>query len=81
MAEEIRAAGGRAETAEVDAYDEQAVDAHADAVVAASGSLDISMNVVPHGDIQGTSTPPAPRSTSRGPAPSAWARTRAGRLC
>jgi NAD(P)-dependent dehydrogenase (short-subunit alcohol dehydrogenase family) len=54
VAEKIRAAGGRAETAEVDAYDEQAVDAHADAVVAASGSLDISMNVVPHGDVQGT---------------------------
>jgi len=54
VAEEIRAAGGRAETAELDAYDEQAVDAHADAVAAASGSLDISMNVVQHGDVQGT---------------------------
>ena len=54
VAKEIRAAGGRAETAELDAYDEQAVDAHADAVVAASGSLDISMNVVQHGDVQGT---------------------------
>jgi NAD(P)-dependent dehydrogenase (short-subunit alcohol dehydrogenase family) len=54
VAEEIRAAGGRAETAELDAYDEQAVDAHADAVVAASGRLDISMNVVQHGDVQGT---------------------------
>ena len=29
VAEEIRAAGGSAETAEVDALDEQAVDAHA----------------------------------------------------
>jgi NAD(P)-dependent dehydrogenase (short-subunit alcohol dehydrogenase family) len=54
VAEQIRAAGGRAETAELDAYDEQAVDAHADAVVAASGRLDISMNVVQHGDVQGT---------------------------
>jgi 3-oxoacyl-[acyl-carrier protein] reductase len=34
VAEEIRAAGGVAETAEVDALDERAVDAHADAVAA-----------------------------------------------
>ena len=34
LAEEIRAAGATAETAEVDALDEQAVDAHADAVAA-----------------------------------------------
>jgi 3-oxoacyl-[acyl-carrier protein] reductase len=54
VAEEIRAAGGRAETAALDAYDEQAVDAHADAVAAAAGSLDISMNVIQHGDVQGT---------------------------
>ena len=34
VAEEIRAAGGAAETAEVDALDERAVDEHADAVAA-----------------------------------------------
>ena len=54
VADEIRAAGGAAEIAEVDALDEAAVDAHADAVVEQGGSLDISMNVIQHGDLQGT---------------------------
>lgn len=45
-AEKIRAAGGRAETAVVDARDEAAVDDHADSVVRESGSLDISVNVI-----------------------------------
>jgi NAD(P)-dependent dehydrogenase (short-subunit alcohol dehydrogenase family) len=54
VAGEIRAAGGRAETATVDALDERAVDAHADAVVAQAGSLDVSFNVISHGDVQGT---------------------------
>ena len=42
-----------AETAVVDALDEAAVEAHADAVVANAGSLDISLNVITHGDVQG----------------------------
>jgi 3-oxoacyl-[acyl-carrier protein] reductase len=50
----IRAAGGAADTAAVDALDGEAVNAHADAVVAEAGSLDISMNVIAHGDVQGT---------------------------
>ena len=50
---EIRAAGGSAETAVVDALDERAVNEHADAV-AAAGSLDISFNLISHGDVQGT---------------------------
>jgi 3-oxoacyl-[acyl-carrier protein] reductase len=54
VAEEIRAAGGSAETAEVDALDEAQVDAHADAVAAAAGSIDVSLNVVSVGDVQGT---------------------------
>jgi 3-oxoacyl-[acyl-carrier protein] reductase len=54
VAQAIAAAGGRAETAVVDALDEAAVDAHADAVAAEAGSLDISMNVITHGDVQGT---------------------------
>ncbi|WP_027927998.1 SDR family NAD(P)-dependent oxidoreductase [Amycolatopsis benzoatilytica] len=54
VADEIRAAGGTADVAVVDALDEQSVDAHADAVVAAAGSLDISVNVISHGDVQGT---------------------------
>src|SRR5204863_9517958 len=43
-----------AETACLDALDAAAVDAHADAVAAAAGSLDISVNVISHGDVQGT---------------------------
>jgi NAD(P)-dependent dehydrogenase (short-subunit alcohol dehydrogenase family) len=54
VAEEIRAAGGSAETAVLDALDERAVDAHVDAVAAQAGSLDISVNVIQHGDVQGT---------------------------
>jgi 3-oxoacyl-[acyl-carrier protein] reductase len=49
----IRAAGGSAEAAEVDALDERAVDEHADAV-AAEGGVDISVNLIAHGDVQGT---------------------------
>jgi 3-oxoacyl-[acyl-carrier protein] reductase len=53
VATEIRGAGGTAETAEVDALQEAQVDAHADAVAARAGSLDICMNVITHGDVQG----------------------------
>jgi 3-oxoacyl-[acyl-carrier protein] reductase len=52
VARDIRSAGGQAETACLDALDAAAVDAHADAV-AAGGSLDISVNVISHGDVQG----------------------------
>jgi 3-oxoacyl-[acyl-carrier protein] reductase len=48
VADAIRSAGGVAETATVDAMDEQAVDRHADAVAAAAGGIDISMNVIAH---------------------------------
>ena len=54
VADEIRAAGGTAETAQVDALDERAIDEHADAVAAGAGSVDISFNVISHGDVQGT---------------------------
>jgi 3-oxoacyl-[acyl-carrier protein] reductase len=54
VAEEIRPNGGAAETAVVDALDEQGVDAHADAVVSEFGSLDVSFNLISHGDVQGT---------------------------
>jgi len=49
----IRAAGGSAEAAQVDALDEAAVDAHADAVVAAAGGIDVSFTAVSHGDVHG----------------------------
>ncbi|MGD9573025.1 MAG: SDR family NAD(P)-dependent oxidoreductase [Thermoleophilia bacterium] len=54
VAERITAAGGRAEAAVVDALDADAVEAHADAVVAAGGGLHISFNSISHGDVQGT---------------------------
>jgi len=50
VAEEIRAAGGAAETAVLDALDERAVDEHADAV----GRVDISFKAIADGDVQGT---------------------------
>jgi NAD(P)-dependent dehydrogenase (short-subunit alcohol dehydrogenase family) len=54
LAEEIRSAGGATDTAQLDALDEAAVDAHAEEVVSRAGSLDISFNLISHGDVQGT---------------------------
>ena len=54
VAEEIRSTGGIAETARVDALDEKAVDEHADAVAASAGGIDISFNLISHGDVHGT---------------------------
>jgi 3-oxoacyl-[acyl-carrier protein] reductase len=54
VAEEIRSAGGLAETAEVDALDEKAVDEHADAVAAEAGGIDISFNLITHPYAHGT---------------------------
>jgi len=48
VADDIRAAGGEAQTAVVDALDGEAVDRHADAVAATAGSLDISFNLITH---------------------------------
>jgi 3-oxoacyl-[acyl-carrier protein] reductase len=48
VADGVRAAGGEAETAVVDALDEGAVDRHADAVAAQAGSIDISFNLITH---------------------------------
>jgi 3-oxoacyl-[acyl-carrier protein] reductase len=53
VAEEIRAAGGVAETAPLDALDQRAVDAFVDGVVARHGRIDVSFNAVTYGDIQG----------------------------
>jgi NAD(P)-dependent dehydrogenase (short-subunit alcohol dehydrogenase family) len=55
VAGEIRARGGWAETAAVDALDEKAVEEHADAVVKSAGSVDVSFNAISiRGDLQGT---------------------------
>jgi 3-oxoacyl-[acyl-carrier protein] reductase len=54
VAEEISAAGGAAETAQVDALDEQSVDRYADAVAERAGGIDVSFNAIGHGDVHGT---------------------------
>jgi NAD(P)-dependent dehydrogenase (short-subunit alcohol dehydrogenase family) len=56
IAEEIRAAGGVAETADVDALNEQAVTSHLDGVVEKASTLDISFNAIgiKQNGIQGT---------------------------
>src|SRR5215207_8873012 len=54
VAEEIRSAGGVAETAQVDALDEKMVDEHADAVAAQAGGIDISFNLITHPFVHGT---------------------------
>ena len=46
IADEILAAGGRAETAQVDAFDEKAVNSHIDAVLRSAGTVDLSFNAV-----------------------------------
>src|SRR5687768_6362391 len=46
VAEEVVAAGGVAETAQVDALDENAVEEHLNTVVARAGGVDISFNAI-----------------------------------
>ncbi len=55
LAKGIRAAGGRAEAAQVDALDELAIDRHLDTVTAKTGGVDISFNAVgiPNTTLQG----------------------------
>ena len=55
VAKEIMAAGGKAESAQVDALDEQAVDRHLQSVIDKAGRIDISFNAVgiPQTKIQG----------------------------
>ena len=50
VAEAVRAEGGLAETAVVDALDERSVEEHAEAV----GRIDVSVNVISDSDVQGT---------------------------
>src|SRR5919198_816543 len=56
VAKEILAAGGSVEAAEVDALDEQAVDAHLQSVIDKIGRVDISFNAIgiPPAEIVGT---------------------------
>jgi 3-oxoacyl-[acyl-carrier protein] reductase len=53
VAAEIEAAGGTAETAEVDALDEQAIEEHARTVTDKAGSIDVSFNAISLRDVQG----------------------------
>lgn len=53
VAKEITDEGGRADVAVVDARDEQAVDAHAQLVADEAGGIDVSLNLVSRGDVQG----------------------------
>lgn len=52
VAEDISSDGGDAETAVVDALDEQTVDEFVDAVVEEAGRLDVSFNVISYRDVQ-----------------------------
>jgi NAD(P)-dependent dehydrogenase (short-subunit alcohol dehydrogenase family) len=53
-ASEITATGGSVDTAVLDALDEQAVDEHAQRVMSDAGSIDVSLNLISRGDVQGT---------------------------
>lgn len=46
VARDIASAGGRAETARLDAHDRRGVEEHADRVVATAGGIDVSFNAV-----------------------------------
>lgn len=52
VAEEIRSAGGMAETAQVDALDEPAVEKHIGDVVEQVGNIDVSFNAISIRDVQ-----------------------------
>lgn len=56
VAKEIAAAGGRVETAEIDALDEQAVESHLDTVTTEFATVDVSFNAIgiPQTGVQGT---------------------------
>ncbi|WP_214325791.1 SDR family NAD(P)-dependent oxidoreductase [Nonomuraea sediminis] len=54
VARDVAATGGKVETAQVDVFDEQAVETHADAVAATAGSIDIAVNAVSVMHDQGT---------------------------
>ena len=52
VAADIGSNGGLAETAVIDALDEQAVNDFVDAVVEQAGTIDISFNLIGYGDVQ-----------------------------
>ena len=54
VADAIAVEGGVAETAQIDAFDEQVVNRHADAIAAKAGGIDITLNAVGIVHVQGT---------------------------
>jgi 3-oxoacyl-[acyl-carrier protein] reductase len=54
VAEDIRGAGGGAETAQVDALDEQSVEQYIAEVAKKAGGIDVSFNAISWEDVQGT---------------------------
>ncbi|WP_163506605.1 SDR family NAD(P)-dependent oxidoreductase [Fodinicola acaciae] len=54
VAHEVAATGGKIETAQVDALDQEAVEKHADAVAETAGGIDIALNAVSVMHDQGT---------------------------
>jgi 3-oxoacyl-[acyl-carrier protein] reductase len=54
VADDIRSAGGVAETARVDALDEREVDGYVHAVAEKAGGIDVSFNLISYQDVQGT---------------------------
>jgi NAD(P)-dependent dehydrogenase (short-subunit alcohol dehydrogenase family) len=52
VANDIKADGGAAEVAVLDALDEKAVDEHAQAVASQAGGIDVSFNLITRGDVQ-----------------------------
>lgn len=54
VADEISAAGGVAEAAEIDALDEDAIEKHMDDVVARAQRIDVLFNAIGMDDVQGT---------------------------
>jgi 3-oxoacyl-[acyl-carrier protein] reductase len=54
VAQEIAAAGGSAEAAQVDALDEEAVDRYTDQVAEQAGGIDVSFNAIGVHAVQGT---------------------------
>lgn len=54
VAKQITAAGGEADTAQLDALDQHAVQEHADAVADKAGSIDVSFNAIGIDHVQGT---------------------------
>lgn len=53
IAAEVKGAGGEISVGVVDALDEKSVDEHAEMVAAQAGRIDVSFNLISHGDVQG----------------------------